>query len=86
MTNQETVLGMDFGLPVSAIEDSEWWQKMLAVPTLLVGNAHFLKDSPPPILPQWQVERHLVGIHKLTRTCPAWTTICYFKIYYLSTS
>ena len=51
MTDQEAVLNMDTGLAGSAME--HWWEEVCAVPTLLVGNATFLKDSPPPILPQW---------------------------------
>jgi len=53
-----TILDMDIGLTGSAMED--WWEKVSAVPTLLVGNATFLRDSPPPILPQWKDERHLM--------------------------
>jgi hypothetical protein len=51
MTEQETIVNMDIGLTVSAMDD--WWEEVCALPTLLVGNATFLKDSPPPILPQW---------------------------------
>ncbi|KAK5657946.1 hypothetical protein OQA88_2498 [Cercophora sp. LCS_1] len=51
MTDQESTLNnMDTELADSAFED--WWDKLCAVPTLLVGNAAFLQDSPPPILPQ----------------------------------
>ena len=52
MADQEMAASMNVGPPDPGV-DMDWLTWMSVTPTPLVGNAYFLKDSPPPLLPQW---------------------------------